>query len=277
MYICHHKRRNANVSYQSRQRSWTSKLGDRIGTGQSKIDVSFTLITFTIECYNRYWSLSHRKISCGSERKKVANFVIVNKLSTYYVSNVNVNVIVICRRAIEIDEEEDDKNVLSIPSQELNAAISELSSKLENLRTCNDLISKNGRALQSALAELENGDDLASKTKLVTERATLFRISSNAMINVSMCNRALFSLVLEFSQFLFVNLFYKSVSFENNCHRLVVITFRQLKVKDTNGRRWYRTNAIKGNSCRWWSSNWPDNIRIWKRQHIAIDQVIRFA
>lgn len=91
------------------------------------------------------------------------------------------------RRAIEIDEEEDDKNVLSIPSQELNAAISELSLKLENLRTCNDLISKNGRALQTVLSELENGDDLASKTKLVAERATLFRISSNAMINVSVC------------------------------------------------------------------------------------------
>lgn len=89
------------------------------------------------------------------------------------------------RRAIEIDEEEDDKNVLSVPSQELNAAISELSSKLENLRMCNDLIAKNGRALQNALAELESGDDVASKTKLVTERATLFRISSNAMINVS--------------------------------------------------------------------------------------------
>lgn len=90
------------------------------------------------------------------------------------------------RRAIEIDEEEDDKNVLSVPSQELNAAISELSLKLENLRTCNDLISKNGRALQTVLSELENGDDLASKTKLVAERATLFRISSNAMINVSL-------------------------------------------------------------------------------------------
>lgn len=91
----------------------------------------------------------------------------------------------LCRRAIEIDEEEDDVNVRSIPSQELNAAISELSLKLENLRMCNDLISKNGRLLQSALAELESGDDLASKTKQVTERATVFRISSNAMINVS--------------------------------------------------------------------------------------------
>lgn len=80
--------------------------------------------------------------------------------------------------------------MLSIPSQELNAAISELSAKLENLRTCNDLISKNGRALQNALTELEGGDDLANreKTKLVTERATLFRISSNAMINVSIGN-----------------------------------------------------------------------------------------
>lgn len=96
------------------------------------------------------------------------------------------------RRAIEIDEEEDDKNVLSVPSQELNAAISELSSKLENLRTCNDLISKNGRALQNALAELESGDDLVSKTKLVTERATLFRISSNAMINVSFIGNLVF-------------------------------------------------------------------------------------
>lgn len=112
-----------------------------------------------------------------------------------------------CRRAIEIDEEEDDKNVLSVPSQQLNAAISELSLKLENLRTCNDLISKNGRLLQSALAELENGDDLASKTKLVTERATLFRISSNAMINVSVLpRRELYAfkcleLVLESSNF----------------------------------------------------------------------------
>lgn len=89
------------------------------------------------------------------------------------------------RRAIEIDEEEDDKNVHSVPSQELNAAIADLSACLENLRTCNDLISKHGRALQSTLVELESGDDLVNKTKLINERATIFRISSNAMINVS--------------------------------------------------------------------------------------------
>lgn len=91
-------------------------------------------------------------------------------------------------RAIEIDEEEDDKNVLSVPSQELNVAISELSLRLENLRTCNDLIAKHGRGLQAALSDLETGDDSEKsekKIKAVTERATLFRISSNAMINVS--------------------------------------------------------------------------------------------
>jgi oxysterol-binding protein 1 len=51
------------------------------------------------------------------------------------------------------------------------------------LKTCYDLITKHGSALQRALAELENGEDLASKNKIVNERATLFRISSNAMIN----------------------------------------------------------------------------------------------
>lgn len=95
-----------------------------------------------------------------------------------------------CRRAIEIDEEEDDKNVLSIPREELDAVIRELSAHLENLKTCNDLIAKHGSALQRSLAELENcsgtgGGSIEERTKTVTERATLFRISSNAMISVS--------------------------------------------------------------------------------------------
>lgn len=86
---------------------------------------------------------------------------------------------------METDEEEEDTNSTSIPSQELNAAIRDLSARLENLKTCYDLISKHGLALQRALSDLESGDDLANKTKVVSERATLFRISSNAMINVS--------------------------------------------------------------------------------------------
>lgn len=51
------------------------------------------------------------------------------------------------------------------------------------MKTCYDLITKHGSALQRALAELESGEDLTNKNKIVNERATLFRISSNAMIN----------------------------------------------------------------------------------------------
>lgn len=57
--------------------------------------------------------------------------------------------------------------------------------RLENLKTCYELITKHGVELRRALSELESNDDIASKNKIVSERATLFRISSNAMINVS--------------------------------------------------------------------------------------------
>lgn len=86
---------------------------------------------------------------------------------------------------MESEEEEEDTNAMAIPSEELNIVIRDLSSRLENLKTCFDLISKHGIALQRALAELESGDDLVNKSKIVGERATLFRLSSNAMINVS--------------------------------------------------------------------------------------------
>ena len=65
-----------------------------------------------------------------------------------------------------------------------------LTSKLEDLKTSYDLISKHAGSLQKSLTALENyssgsKDDLPSKVKNVTEKATLFRISSNTMINVS--------------------------------------------------------------------------------------------
>ena len=86
---------------------------------------------------------------------------------------------------MESDEEEEDNSATTIPSEELNLVVRELTVRLENLRTCYDLITKHGHALQRALAELESGDDIGSKSKIVSERATLFRISSNAMINVN--------------------------------------------------------------------------------------------
>ncbi|XP_055598149.1 oxysterol-binding protein 1 isoform X2 [Uranotaenia lowii] len=86
-------------------------------------------------------------------------------------------------RAMESDEEEEDTAANTIPSEELNLVVRELTVRLENLKTCYDLITKHGMALQRALSELESGEDLANKSKIVSERATLFRISSNAMIN----------------------------------------------------------------------------------------------
>ncbi|XP_062333286.1 oxysterol-binding protein 1 isoform X3 [Osmerus eperlanus] len=61
-----------------------------------------------------------------------------------------------------------------------------LGSKVEDLSTCNDLIAKHGSALQRSLSELDGvrvGGEAGDKIRQVTERATLFRITSNAMIN----------------------------------------------------------------------------------------------
>lgn len=64
-----------------------------------------------------------------------------------------------------------------------------LNMKIEDLRNCNDLIIKHGAALHRSLSELESIDsvaDISAKIKALNERATLFRITSNAMIKV--CN-----------------------------------------------------------------------------------------
>lgn len=89
-------------------------------------------------------------------------------------------------RAMESEDEEDDTDALSIPNEDMDTVLRDLSPRLENLKTCYELISKHGTALQRALTDLESGDDLANRSKIVSERATLFRISSNAMINA--CN-----------------------------------------------------------------------------------------
>ena len=66
--------------------------------------------------------------------------------------------------------------------------IKPLNVKLGDLQTCNDLVGKHGSALQRAIVELQEAEDnatLLSKLKFVNEKATLFRITSNAMISVS--------------------------------------------------------------------------------------------
>ncbi|XP_061130946.1 oxysterol-binding protein 1-like isoform X1 [Syngnathus typhle] len=71
-------------------------------------------------------------------------------------------------------------------SVEIQSTLRMLNGKVEDLNTCNDLIVKHGSALQRSLSELEGihaAADMSEKIRQVTERATLFRITSNAMIN----------------------------------------------------------------------------------------------
>uniref|UniRef100_A0A3B1ITX5 Oxysterol-binding protein n=1 Tax=Astyanax mexicanus TaxID=7994 RepID=A0A3B1ITX5_ASTMX len=75
---------------------------------------------------------------------------------------------------------------LGARNSEVQSTLRTLGSKVEDLSTCNDLIAKHGSALQRSLSELEGvklGGDTSDKIRQVTERATLFRITSNAMIN----------------------------------------------------------------------------------------------
>lgn len=79
------------------------------------------------------------------------------------------------------DEEEDSNNDQAENIKPLNA-------KLDDLQTCNDLVGKHGSALQRAIVELQEVEDnptLFTKLKFVNEKATLFRITANAMISVS--------------------------------------------------------------------------------------------
>ncbi|KAL0267043.1 UNVERIFIED_CONTAM: hypothetical protein PYX00_009415 [Menopon gallinae] len=84
----------------------------------------------------------------------------------------------------EEDDEEYDKSTVNHKA-ELANTIKTLSAKLEELQTFSDLIAKHGTALQRSLSELESLDstqDVSGKIKTVNERATLFRITSSAMI-----------------------------------------------------------------------------------------------
>ncbi|KAM6155505.1 oxysterol-binding protein 2 isoform 1-T1 [Rhynchocyon petersi] len=86
------------------------------------------------------------------------------------------------------DDSGDDEDDTASPSDksELPHTIKNLSLKLDDLSTCNDLLAKHGAALQRSLNELDGlkiPAENSEKVKVVNERATLFRITSNAMIN----------------------------------------------------------------------------------------------
>uniref|UniRef100_A0A8C6P3Z6 Oxysterol-binding protein n=1 Tax=Nothobranchius furzeri TaxID=105023 RepID=A0A8C6P3Z6_NOTFU len=84
---------------------------------------------------------------------------------------------------------DDSGDETPVPQEErvlTQGVLKTLASKLGDLSTCNELIGKHGAALQRSLSELEDvrgSNDGTDKVKAVNERATLFRITSNAMIN----------------------------------------------------------------------------------------------
>ncbi|XP_028911070.1 oxysterol-binding protein 2 isoform X2 [Ornithorhynchus anatinus] len=84
------------------------------------------------------------------------------------------------------DDSGDEEPSTQSDKTDLHSTLKNLTSKLDDLSTCNDLIAKHGAALQRSLSELESlkiPADSGEKLKAVNERATLFRITSNAMIN----------------------------------------------------------------------------------------------
>ena len=90
------------------------------------------------------------------------------------------------------EAQEDDEGLVekSFDPAEIENTIKILSTKIEDLGTCNNLIVNHGTQLQRSLAELDHlqsAGDTTSKMKNINERATLFRITTNAMINVSVC------------------------------------------------------------------------------------------
>lgn len=101
-------------------------------------------------------------------------------------------------RAVRMMESEEDDE-LDMPSQmdkcELLTVLRLLHVKLEDLSMCSELIGKHGAALQRSLSDLEQLDasgagggtppppELAARVRAVNERATLFRITSTAMMN----------------------------------------------------------------------------------------------
>ncbi|KAL0119238.1 hypothetical protein PUN28_009669 [Cardiocondyla obscurior] len=94
-------------------------------------------------------------------------------------------------KAIQAMESEEEEEYQDNDNQNVETAsvIKDLTRRLDDLQACNDLMLKQGSALQRALTDLEMLEppsfELAAKFKIVSERATLFRIAANAMINTS--------------------------------------------------------------------------------------------
>ena len=91
----------------------------------------------------------------------------------------------------------------SEPESEDDLSARSLSCKLEDLITCNNLVNNHGASLQRSVGDLVDKEtevndtrssqkdmsDVNVKLKNINEKSQLFRITSNAMINVSTLQR----------------------------------------------------------------------------------------
>ncbi|KAJ8956395.1 hypothetical protein NQ318_015133 [Aromia moschata] len=83
-------------------------------------------------------------------------------------------------------EEDDEEAEVSGASEDWSGIVRKLEAQLNDLQTCGDVLAKHWKNLAKPLSEMETTADaeaLQSKTKEVCERATLYRIATNAMIN----------------------------------------------------------------------------------------------
>lgn len=88
-------------------------------------------------------------------------------------------------RNMESEEDDEEAEVNGVP-EDWSGIVRKLESQLNDLQTCSDVLAKHWKNLTKPLSEMETNADsevLQSKAKEVCERATLFRIATNAMIN----------------------------------------------------------------------------------------------
>lgn len=90
-----------------------------------------------------------------------------------------------CRRNMESEEDEETED--SGELEDWSGIVKKLEGQLNELQTCGDVLVKHWKNLVKPLSEMETNADpeaLQGKPREVCERATLYRIATNAMMNV---------------------------------------------------------------------------------------------
>lgn len=90
-----------------------------------------------------------------------------------------------------MESEEDEETEDSGELEDWSGIVKKLEAQLNELQTCGDVLAKHWKNLAKPLSEMETNADpeaLQGKTREVCERATLYRIATNAMMNVSVDN-----------------------------------------------------------------------------------------